>query len=72
MPIFEFRCQACRAEFEKLVLSQRASVSCPKCGAGDVVKRPSVFGMSGVEKQVKSRDSCSGCSSGSCSSCGHG
>jgi putative FmdB family regulatory protein len=70
MPIFEYRCQGCGGDFEKLLFTPRASVPCPHCGSTDVVKRPSTFGMSGVDKQVRSRDACSGCTSGSCSSCG--
>jgi putative FmdB family regulatory protein len=34
MPIYEFRCDACRKTFEKIVLSgdAPASAACPKCG----------------------------------------
>jgi hypothetical protein len=34
------------------------------------VRRPSVFGMSGVEHQTVSSTACSSCSKGSCASCG--
>ena len=47
MPIYEFQCPACRAEFEELVLRRGADalagVTCPKCGAGNVVRRMSAF-----------------------------
>jgi len=69
MPIFEYRCRDCGHDFQKLLFSQRSTVSCPACGSSTAEKRPSVFGMSGVEKQVHGRSSCSGCHSGSCSSC---
>jgi putative FmdB family regulatory protein len=66
MPIFEYKCAACGLEFEKLVFGD-AAVSCPNCKSDIVVKKFSVFGMSGVEKQTSS--GCSSCSSGNCSSC---
>jgi len=66
MPIFEYTCPSCGLEFEKLVFGN-ATVSCPNCTSGEVVKKFSLFGMSGGEKQTAS--GCSTCSSGSCSSC---
>ncbi len=66
MPIFEYICEKCSLEFEKLVFSGQ-KVTCCKCGSEDVKKKFSVFGMSGVEHPVSS--GCSSCSSGSCSSC---
>ena len=71
MPIYEYICQACNAEFEKLVFST-TKVTCAKCGSPDIKKKLSVFGMSGVEKPFagSSGSGCSSCSSGSCSSCG--
>ena len=70
MPVFEYRCRTCGHLFEKLMFSSSASVSCPECGGGEVEKRPSTFGMSGVERQTRSAAACSSCSAGSCSSCG--
>jgi putative FmdB family regulatory protein len=66
MPIFEYKCASCGLEFEKLVFGN-ASVLCPNCTSEEVVKKFSLFGMSGVEKQTSS--GCSSCSSGSCSTC---
>lgn len=68
MPVFEYRCEECSHEFEKLVFSASRTVCCPTCASADVVKRPSTFGMSGVEHQTSS-GSCGSCSSGSCSGC---
>jgi putative FmdB family regulatory protein len=71
MPVYEYRCIGCGHQFEKLLFSQRATVCCPGCGQADVVRRPSVFGMSGVEKQTSSSSaSCSSCSASSCAGCG--
>jgi putative FmdB family regulatory protein len=41
MPIFEYRCNACGAEFEELVFSS-TKVACPKCQAAKVTKQLSV------------------------------
>lgn len=65
MPIFEYTCEKCGNEFEKLVFGNQ-HVTCPRCAAPEVRKRFSVFGMSGVEKQTSG---CSSCTSSSCSSC---
>ncbi|MDA8077586.1 MAG: zinc ribbon domain-containing protein [Nitrospiraceae bacterium] len=69
MPIYEYICNACNEEFEKLVFGNKA-VDCPKCSSKDVKKKLSVFGMSGVEKPFAGSSSgCAACSKGSCSSC---
>jgi len=52
MPIYEFRCEACRKKFEKIVLSGAvpASAQCPKCGkkgAERVVSRFATSAKSG-------------------------
>ncbi len=66
MPIFEYKCNACGEDFEKLVMKKDEEIVCPRCGQKDVKKKFSVFGMSGVEN---AGSSCSGCSSSSCNSC---
>lgn len=69
MPIFEFHCARCQTEFEKLMFSREAKVTCPSCGADEVERKPSTFGMSGVEHQTSSSSGCAGCTSGSCAHC---
>jgi putative FmdB family regulatory protein len=46
MPIYEYSCQDCEAQFEKFVRSMNASVEikCPKCGGTHVKKGWSLFG----------------------------
>ncbi len=71
MPIYEYKCNSCGAEFEKLVFGSQ-KVTCPDCSSDDLTKKFSVFGMSGVEKPFAGSSGCSSCgSSGSskCSSC---
>ena len=68
MPIYEYRCNACSEEFEKLVFGNK-DVDCPKCSSLDVKKKMSTFGMSGVEKPSAGSSGCTSCSKGTCSSC---
>ena len=76
MPIYEFRCEKCDLDFEFLVMGSDKPV-CPKCGGADVHKLLSSCGFvgkgqgGGVTRRAAADTSCSGCSSGSCSSCGH-
>jgi putative FmdB family regulatory protein len=71
MPIYEYKCDECPEEFEKLVSGTNPDVSCPKCGSKKVTKKFSLFGMSGVEKPVTSSggSGCSSCKASSCKSC---
>lgn len=43
MPIFEYRCAACRCEFEALVRPGGPAAACPACHAGTLEKRVSSF-----------------------------
>ena len=71
MPIFEYKCDDCDEEFEKLVMGSTPEINCPKCESKKVTKKFSLFGMSGGDKPVPSSggSGCSSCSSSSCSSC---
>lgn len=46
MPIYEYTCQDCGTQFEKLVRSLTApvEVTCPECGGTHVKKGWSIFG----------------------------
>lgn len=63
MPIFEYRCSGCGAEFEKLV---RASDTpeCPSCHSHKLDKKLSVFATSSQEAAAEALP-------GPCGSCGH-
>jgi putative FmdB family regulatory protein len=70
MPIFEYICNACSKEFEKLVFGS-TTVNCPRCSSDNIKKKFSTFGMSGVDKPLSgSASGCTSCSKSSCSSCG--
>jgi len=70
MPIYEYVCNKCCEEFEKLVFGNK-EVECPKCSSKDIKKKMSAFGMSGVDKPFAGSASsgCSSCNKGSCGSC---
>ncbi|MBI4691522.1 MAG: zinc ribbon domain-containing protein [Nitrospirae bacterium] len=69
MPIFEYKCNNCSEDFERLVFGKQ-TVICPKCNSEDIKKKMSTFGMSGVEKPFAGTSSgCTSCSKPSCTSC---
>ena len=40
MPIYEYRCEKCKNEFEKLIFAgEDKDISCPDCKSGDVSKK---------------------------------
>lgn len=47
MPIFEYRCRDCGAEFEKIVRSDGDPVVCAECRSRKVERQLSVFAVSG-------------------------
>jgi putative FmdB family regulatory protein len=58
MPIFEFRCDRCGKEFERIVLSSgEPSPDCPVCGCTETKKILSVFTAGGGNR--KSLPECS-------------
>jgi putative FmdB family regulatory protein len=72
MPIYEFVCRKCKADFEELVMSQAEKVACPKCGSKRVERAMSTFSYaSGGTFRHASGDECGSCAKGSCSGCGH-
>lgn len=44
MPLYEYRCAACREVFERLVAMSDPSPPCPSCGSSEVAKLMSAFG----------------------------
>ncbi|OGW62395.1 MAG: hypothetical protein A2V83_08375 [Nitrospirae bacterium RBG_16_64_22] len=63
MPIYEYRCQACGNEFEKLILGSSGGdgVSCPSCGGSDVAKKLSVFAAATSSSSPPHSSPSSGC-----------
>ena len=77
MPIYEYICPECDSKFEKMrPLSQSdKTAECPRCHKPAKRKMSSFVGFitsdSGVPQAMPGNNthSCSGCSSGSCSTC---
>lgn len=71
MPIYEFRCQDCEQDFEKIILGSANEVKCPHCQSDRVIKKISAFSFKSGSKFVSSSTSggCSSCSSPHCSTC---
>lgn len=49
MPIYEYSCQECGAEFEKLLIrtSAEKDLVCPECGARELNRKFSLFAAGG-------------------------
>ncbi|MFB3776770.1 MAG: zinc ribbon domain-containing protein [Bryobacteraceae bacterium] len=61
MPIYEYRCDDCGAEFEKRVAraADSGSVGCPSCGKSHVTMRLSTFAaVTGGSKQPSGMPAC--------------
>lgn len=76
MPMFDYVCPDCGAEFEELVRKSSEVILCPECGKSGCLRQLAkvAFSLGGdpVTPSTGSSSSCSGCSSTSCSSCSSG
>lgn len=73
MPIYEYVCDECKAEYEKLVLAKGERVSCPKCGSGRKTLRLSTFAAhsgNGAATAAASRERGAPACMGNPSACG--
>lgn len=52
MPMYEYRCKACEAEFELLVRSSTVP-ACPQCGAGDLERIVSRLAPAGKIEAIR-------------------
>jgi putative FmdB family regulatory protein len=53
MPIFEFKCEKCDTEFERLVFaSDTDAVTCLSCGSDEIRRKFSVFACGGIDKTL--------------------
>ena len=48
MPIYEFQCNQCENEFEKLVFNTSEKIACPKCKKGIIGFHISVLNYHGL------------------------
>lgn len=66
MPIYEYRCSDCGAEFQRLQSMSASSegVSCPQCGGGKVERKLSTFASTSSDASA----SVPGCAAPGCGS----
>lgn len=67
MPLYEFRCQKCGAEFEQIVFStDREPIKCPICTASKIERLLSIFSSSNPAGDLgtSAASSCGGSSQG--------
>jgi len=76
MPIYEFHCKKCEADFEQLfrTMDAEAKARCPRCGGSRTQRKLSIFGMSvasnrGEAPRSTGRSGCSSCARSSCAGC---
>ncbi|MBN2344901.1 MAG: zinc ribbon domain-containing protein [Candidatus Aminicenantes bacterium] len=73
MPVYEYKCRKCGAEFEKFFRSLAAAknVKCEKCGSSQVTKLITCCSVSSRGKGggSDSSSSCGSCSGDTCSTC---
>ncbi len=65
MPIYEYHCPTCGADFERLVNGQTV-VACPTCQSRDVRRTLSLFGVKTGTAFVPSTGSGCGCTPRTC------
>jgi putative FmdB family regulatory protein len=70
MPIYEYICEDCQAEFEKIVINKQQEIACPKCAGKNNKIQLSVFATSSGNGTSSSGPSFSGGGGGGC--CGGG
>lgn len=76
MPVYDYKCRKCGAEFEKFLrsLAAASSVKCEKCGSAKVEKLVTCCAISSGGRTESagsstSSHSCGSCSSHNCSTC---
>jgi len=69
MPIYEYICDDCKTQFEKLVFNKQQEIACPRCSSRKASIQLSVFSSSIAGGSSKSSTPSSG-GGGSC--CGGG
>jgi putative FmdB family regulatory protein len=47
MPIYEYICDDCKAQFEKIVINKQQEIACPKCSSKKATIQLSVFATTG-------------------------
>jgi putative FmdB family regulatory protein len=71
MPIYEYVCDECQEQFEKIVMNKAQAIACPKCASSRNTIQLSVFSPP-AGSPAKSPTSFSGGGGGGCGSGGCG
>jgi putative FmdB family regulatory protein len=61
MPIFEYLCQDCGKEFERIVPRHDSKTDCPHCNSDRIEKQLSVFAVSGNQSDSFEAPGCGRC-----------
>ncbi|HET8966933.1 MAG TPA: zinc ribbon domain-containing protein [Candidatus Acidoferrum sp.] len=70
MPIYEYICDDCKSQFEKIVINRQQEISCPHCSSNKATIQLSVFSSAVAGGSAKSSSGGSSGSGGAC--CGGG
>lgn len=72
MPIYEYTCLDCQAEFELIRSIKEADLplKCTQCQGDDTRRKISLFNASSGGRSIAGNSRCSACPGGTCSSCG--
>lgn len=72
MPIYEYICQDCQAEFELIrsIKEADSALNCIQCQGEKIQRKISLFNASSGGRAIAGANSCSTCAGGTCSSCG--
>ena len=66
MPIYEYICDECHNEFEKIVINKQQEIACPKCSSKKATIQLSVFSSATAGGPAKSSTPQSGGGGGCC------
>jgi putative FmdB family regulatory protein len=70
MPIYEYVCNDCQARYERIVMSPRQEIECPKCASKRHTLQLSVFSAgkssNGTSSSASSASAGCGCTPQSC------
>jgi len=66
MPIYEYLCDECGERYERIVMSTKQAITCPKCSSGKKTIQLSVFAAPSSGGKASASSSTSASSGGAC------
>jgi putative FmdB family regulatory protein len=72
MPIYEYTCQDCQANYEIIRSTKDADapLTCEQCQGVNVKRRISLFNAASSGRVIAGGNGCGSCTGGACSTCG--